>query len=141
MKTMRRIFYLAAVVFLVYACSTQKNAVQVSSNEEEITVADSLEYDVETFDGRFDSWYQFYKSPAQYRSQEYYEGWNRQYVNAWNARCASPTRRWQFDPVIGYEPNEDYGFELNHKLFHYFMYVENVLKIRIISNGPHFILR
>jgi len=27
--------------------------------------------------------------------------------------------------------------ELNHKLFYYFQYVEHVLKIQIMSGGPH----
>ena len=41
-----------------------------------------------------------------------------------------------FEPIIGYNPEVDYGFELNHKLFYYFQYVENVLKIRIMEGGP-----
>ncbi len=136
MKTMRSILLWVMMVVFVYACSTQKNAVQVNKSETEIIAEDSVEYDVETFDSKFESWYEFYKSPAMYRSQSYYEAWNQQYVLAWNQKCLHPSRRWNFEQVVGYDPNEDYGFELNHKLFHYFMYVENVLKINIIPNGP-----
>lgn len=138
---MKRVIFFFGLVVFIYACSSQKNAVQVNKSEVEVTAEDSTEYDVETFDGKFESWYEFYKTPSTYRSQQYYETWNRQYVSAWNARCASPSRRWNFEPVVGYNPSEDYGFELNHELFHYFMYVENVLKIPIMSNGPRFMLR
>ncbi len=136
MQSMKWIFFIVVLGFFVFACSSQKNAVQVNKSDSEIVAEDSIEYDVEMFDTKFDNWYQFYNTPANYRSQAYYENWNRQYVNAWNALCANPTRKWNFEPVVGYNPTEDYGFELNHKLFYYFMYVENVLKLRILPNGP-----
>jgi len=136
MKTMRWIFFIAVVGLLMFACSSQKNAIQVNKSDVDTVAEDSVEYDVETFDSKFDTWYEFYNSPALYRSQSYYENWNRQYVSEWNAKCMHPTRGWNFEPVIGYEPGEDYGFELNHKLFYYFMYVENELKIKILPSGP-----
>ncbi|MCY1723442.1 DUF6146 family protein [Prolixibacteraceae bacterium Z1-6] len=135
-KIIKRIFFILAVVGFVYACSSQKKAIRVNKTDDVVAAEDSLEYEVETFDARFDTWYQFYNSPAMYRSQPYYENWNRQYVPAWNHRCMHPVKGWNFDPVVGYDPTEDYGFELNHKLFHYFMYVENVLKLKILPNGP-----
>ena len=47
-----------------------------------------------------------------------------------------PRKSSFFEPIIGYDPTVDYGFELNHKLFYYFQYVENVLKIQIMPGGP-----
>lgn len=133
---MKRLFIILVVCGSLYACNVQRKAVEVNKNNIEVNSQDSVEYDVETFDQKFENWYLLQNSPAKYRSQSYYEDWNRQYVSAWNARCASPSRNWHFEPVIGYEPGEDYGFEMNHKLFYYFMYVEHVLGIEIISNGP-----
>ncbi|WP_147384362.1 DUF6146 family protein [Maribellus luteus] len=133
---MKRAFFVLIIMAAVLACNTQRKAVEVSKNNVEVASEDSLEYDVETFDQRFETWYQLQNTPSKYRSQSYYENWNRQYVSEWNARCAHPSRNWNFEPVIGYEPGEDYGFELNHKLFYYFMYVENVLKIKIVASGP-----
>ncbi len=129
------LFFMAIIVFAV-GCNTQKSAVSVQKNEEGESASDSIEYDVETFDQKFDTWYEYNKNPTKYRSQEYYESWNQQYVTAWNAKCARGGNNWHFEPVVGYDPNEDYGFELNHKLFYYFMYVENVLKIKIVPGGP-----
>lgn len=135
---MKKIAGYLIVLLFIFACSTQKKA-QINQNDAEPNVEDSTEYDVEMFDGKFDSWYQRYQTPANYRQQSYYESWNNQYVIMWNSKASSSSGKFPFDPVVGYVPNEDYGFELNHKLYHYFMYVENVLKIRIMPGGPHFI--
>jgi hypothetical protein len=129
------IFCLVLIVFFA-ACSSQKGIVKVAPVSDEEMTEDSLEYNLETFDNKFETWYLLHNSPAMYRSQSYYESWNRQYVSAWNIKAMSPGRNGFFEPVVGYEPSVDYGFELNHELFYYFQYVENVLRIKIISNGP-----
>lgn len=74
--------------------------------------------------------------PARFRSQQYYEGWNQQYVAQWNYLAVQSQKRRFFQSIIGYEPGVDYGFELNHKLFYYFQYVEKVLRIPILPNPP-----
>jgi len=133
---MKNIIYWIAAVFLIASCSTQKNTVKIGEKDElEITANDSLEYDVETFDAKFETWYQLHDNPSQYRSEEYYESWNHRYVSAWNANAANPQKSWFFESIIGYDYTEDYGFELNHELFYYFQYVENVLGIQIIEGG------
>jgi hypothetical protein len=133
---MRQIIFWLGIILLIAACSTQKGLVTVKSNIGESSVEDSLEYDLETFDGRFETWYEMHNSPAMYRSQQYYENWNRQYVSAWNYNAMGGRRNSFFEPIIGYEYTVDYGFELNHKLFYYFQYVEHVLKIQIMPGGP-----
>jgi hypothetical protein len=132
---MRQLYFLFAVLLLVWACSGPKGIVKVEKSET-VTEADSVEYGVETFDGKFESWYLIHKSPALYRSQQYYEDWNKQYVHAWNYNATQIGKSSFFEPIVGYDPNEDYGFDVNHKLFYYFQYVENVLKIQIMPGGP-----
>jgi len=34
----------------------------------------------------------------------------------------------------------DYGIEINHELFYYFQYVEQVLKIQIMPGGPRAVI-
>ena len=138
---MKSIVALILLFLFIYACSSKKQVSQNASTEIQSSGTDSTEYDVEMFDSKFESWYLRYNTPSTYRLQSYYESWNRQYVTMWNSKANSSIGNFPFDPVIGYEPNQDYGFELNHKLFHYFMYVENVLKIKIMPGGPHFILK
>ncbi len=133
---MRQLIFWLMIILFIVACSTQKGLVKVKSNNVESNVEDSVEYELETFDARFETWYQLHNSPAMYRSQEYYENWNRQYVSAWNYNAMNARRNSFFEPIIGYENNVDYGFELNHKLFYYFQYVEHVLNIQIMPGGP-----
>lgn len=132
---MKQIIWLV-IVFFIAACSTQKGIVKVESSNNESVAEDSVEYELETFDGKFEAWYQLHDNPALYHSQQYYENWNRQYVSAWNYNATIVKNKAFFEPIIGYEYNVDYGFELNHELFYYFQYVEHVLKIQIMPNGP-----
>jgi len=132
------IFWLGAIVFIL-SCSVQRKAAKIESNDIETAEKDSVEYELETFDQKFETWYMLHDSPSEYRSQQYYEGWNQRYVSAWNYNAADPRKSWFFEPVVGYDPSIDYGFELNHKLFYYFQYVENVLNIQIMSGGPNVI--
>ena len=136
---MKNFLILTVIILFAIACSTQKSVVKDSSSHGKEIVADSVEYDMETFDAKFESWYLLHDSPAKYRSLEYYENWNRQYVSVWNNKARTTQDKF-FESIVGYNPNEEYGFELNHKLFYYFQYVENVLKIKIMPSGPKVVL-
>ncbi|SHF78198.1 hypothetical protein SAMN05444274_10922 [Mariniphaga anaerophila] len=139
---MKQLLFITGVLLFVWACSTQKGVVKIEENKDDIidvqdsVEQDSLQYELETFDAKFKTWYALHDNPSQYRSQEYYENWNRQYVVAWNSKSTQPGKSSFFEPIVGYEPNIDYGFELNHKLFYYFQYVERVLKIKIMPGSP-----
>ncbi len=133
---MKHIYILTGILSIIVACSLQKKLGHVPQVEIEEVAEDSVAYELETFDAKFETWYKLYDAPSQYRSQQYYESWNRQYVSAWNANASVPGKNWFFETIIGYDPNEDYGFALNHELFYYFQYVENVLKIKIMPNSP-----
>jgi hypothetical protein len=133
---MKQIFFIAGALLFIIACTSQKGIVKIEENTEEVAVEDSMEYELIVFDTKFETWYMIQNSPSKYRSQEYYENWNRQYVSAWNYNSTQPGKRTFFEPIVGYEFNVDYGFELNHKLFYYFQYVERILKIEIMSGGP-----
>lgn len=132
---MKRLFYLLMLASFLASCSGPKGMVKIEPNGNEAQ-EDSVEYELIVFDPGFETWYMIQNSPARYRSQQYYESWNHQYVSAWNYLATQPRKRSFFEPIIGYEPGVDYGFELNHKLFYYFQYVEHVLKIPILTHRP-----
>lgn len=133
---MRKIFIFLAIIFTFWACSAPKETVKVEKYQP-VNEVDSVEYDIEMFDSKFESWYAIHKSPSTYRSLRYYETWNKKYVKAWNHKSLEMGKGSFFSPIVGYHSNEDYGFALNHKLFYYFQYVENVLKIQIMTGGPN----
>ena len=133
---MKKLLFLLAASSFVIACSGPKGMVKIEPNSYEVAQDDSLQYELIVMDPGFETWYMLQNTPARYRSQEYYEGWNQQYVSAWNYLATQPGRRSFFQTIMGYEPGEDYGFELNHKLFYYFQYVEQVLRIPILDHRP-----
>ncbi len=133
---MKQIFYLFTALLLMAACSGPKGIVKIEPDRNEMEQEDSVEYELIVFDTGFETWYRLQDSPSKYRSQQYYENWNLQYVSAWNYNASQSRRKSFFQPIYGYEPGMDYGFELNHKLFYYFQYVEHVLRIEIMPNGP-----
>lgn len=137
---MKRTLIWIGILVVAVSCSTQKQVAEKKARPVEIEQKDSVQYDLETFDGRFETWYILQNNPAQYHSQSYYKMWNQRYVSAWDEKAMNPQRNPFFEPIVGYNPATDYGFELNHKLFYYFQYVEHVLKIPILSDGPHVVL-
>ncbi|MBE0649387.1 MAG: hypothetical protein IH595_00970 [Bacteroidales bacterium] len=134
---MKKLVLWIGVLLFVASCSTQKKLAEKKTKPVEIEKTDSVEYQLETFDQRFENWYDFQNNPSQYRTKSYYENWNRQYIAAWDAKATNPIRNPFFEPIIGYNSSVDYGFKLNHKLFYYFQYVEHVLKIPILPDGPN----
>lgn len=135
---MKQLLLITGILVVAIACKTHKKAVKIEKDDKvAVAAGDSIEYDVETFDAKFETWYQLHNSPSQYRSKDYYESWNKRYVSAWNANAADPRKSWFFESIVGYDPTTDYGFELNHELFYYFQYVENVLGISIMEGSPN----
>lgn len=133
---MKKLFFWIGVILVVVGCSTQKKVVGKINKPIEIAPDDSIGYELETFDLNFETWYVLHNGPVEYRAQAYYEEWNKRYVDAWNFNATDVQKNSFFEPIVGYDPTVDYGFELNHKLFYYFQYVENVLKIQIMEGGP-----
>lgn len=133
---MKKLFLLFTAVSFIVACSGPKGLVKIEPNGSEAAPEDSVEYELIVMDAGFETWYTLQDSPARYRSQQYYEGWNQQYVSAWNYLATQPAEDLFFQTIVGYEPGVDYGFKLNHKLFYYFQYVEHVLGIPILSYHP-----
>jgi hypothetical protein len=139
---MKKLLILISAFSFLINCYGPKGVVMIEPNSNEISQdiasmeLDTLEYELIVLDPGFDTWYMLQNSPARYRSQQYYEDWNFQYVTAWNSLARSSGRGSFFQTIIVYDPNTDYGFELNHKLFYYFQYVEHKLGIPVLSNRP-----
>lgn len=137
---MKKLLVFLLVIGFFWACSGPKALVDAENPEPDAlknNTKDSVSYVMETFDSKFESWYNMHKSPSLFRSQEFYEKWNRKYVSEWNQKSLQKENSDFFVPIVGYDRKKDYGFPMNHQLFYYFQYVENVLNIKILSNGPN----
>lgn len=107
--------------------STEGDTVKIQS--------DKTEYEIIIIEPGFNFWLQSTARPEGYYSQSWLENRNQVYVLNWNQRVLQPQ---DFDPrlyemQISYDSNIDYGYELNYKLYNYFIYFQRKYNQRL---GP-----
>lgn len=127
---------LAFIGIAVIGCGTAKDRLHISDDEREafhlaqhdtvVIADDDTEYEIIIIEPGFDFWLQSVAKPEGYYSQSYLEDRNRIYVTNWNMRVMQPTRYPGdlYTLQIDYDPNIDYGYEVNYKLFNYFIYFQ-----------------
>lgn len=107
--------------------ATPTKKVEMSSNN------DSTEYSLIVFDTGYES-YLLSRPSANLHSQQYYEHWNERYVREWNMRRRAPSQYGSFyDTEIYYDTKEDYGLELNYRLYYYFQFIKDEYGIVLIG--------
>jgi len=129
--------WIVLVAALAWSCTSSRQVMVVKdknlTTQAEMEQEEEVEYDVEVFDPQFDIWYEMNWSPANERTERYYKLWNDRYVNAWNWKASQTGYGSFFASTINYDPSEEYGIELNRKLYYYFRYVEMELRIPILD--------
>jgi len=134
-----------AISSIVSSCSSTKETDTVSAKEktafqqkegDTITIAsDKTEYEIIIIEPGFNFWLQGIARPRDYYTQSFMENRNQIFVTNYNQRVMQPMR---FDPnlyeqQINYEPHIDYGYEVNYKLYNYFIYFQRKYNQRL---GP-----
>lgn len=141
--------YLSAILLIVIAiaaCNTGKIAYvseesDIFNEKSDDTVAisnDSLEYEIIIIEPGFDTWLNSVARPEGYYSQNFLENRNWIYVINWNQRVLAPFR---YNPdlytmQIDYDANIDYGYEVNYKLYNYFIYFQRKYNQRLAGFIP-----
>ncbi len=130
---------------IIESCSITDKTPMVSDAEKEAfkqqdgdTVAienPKLEYEIIIIEPGFYFWLQSIAKPEGYYSQSFLESRNEIYVINWNQRVLLPL---QYDPnlyemQINYDPQLDYGYEVNYQLYNYFIYFQRKYKQQL---GP-----
>lgn len=134
-----------AALSVAIGCKSTKEPISVGEEEKmafqqtaEDTVeisSDKTEYEIIIIEPGFNFWLQSIARPEGYYSQSYLESRNQILVSNWNQRVIQPIR---FDPNlyqmrIDYESHIDYGYEVNYKLYNYFIYFQRKYNQRL---GP-----
>lgn len=146
---MKRILIAGLSVILLSAaigsCGSSKETVDIgdaekkvfrSQEEDTVTIAnEESNYEIIIIEPGFQTWLQSIARPEGYYSQSYLENRNQLLVTNWNQRVIQPLR---YDPMlyemqINYEPGIDYGYEVNYKLYNYFIYFQRKYNQRL---GP-----
>ncbi|MBD0776218.1 hypothetical protein HPE56_00295 [Maribacter sp. ANRC-HE7] len=136
---------LILVVVIASSCGSTKETVDINEDEkiafaqkegDTIKIAsDAVGYEIIIIEPGYDFWLKSIAKPEGYYSQSYLENRNNIYVQEWNQRVLQPQR---FDPnlyemQIDYSPNIDYGYDVNYKLYNYFIYFQRKYNQRL---GP-----
>ncbi len=145
-KGILKIFAAIAMLgFLVFGCGGAKSSVEIPTEEKEIfnkTGQDTIsigseesDYEIIIVDPGFNLWLQTIARPEGYYEQSFLENRNNIMVINWNQRVIQPSR---FDPNlyllrIDYDSKIDYGYEINYKLYNYFIYFQRKYNQRL---GP-----
>ncbi|MGB5376948.1 DUF6146 family protein [Muriicola sp.] len=137
-KTKEYCYLLVSVCALLIfiSCIGSKSTSEITEEEKQAftsNAADTVEisnpesnYEIIIIEPGFNVWLQAVARPEGYYSQTFLENRNRLYVIEWNNRVINTM---QYDPKlyelqINYDPLVDYGYEVNYKLFNYFIYFQ-----------------
>jgi hypothetical protein len=132
---MKASFFIGMTALLIWGCTPVRQASKTSANLKQ-TSQDSTEYEIIIIDPQFDNWYLLNYSPAKDYSKEYYQSKNLVGVANWNYYYRSGQYTRVIESFIDYQPNVDYGIEVERKLYWYFKYVVTTYKIRLFDNLP-----
>ncbi len=141
---MKAFVYTILLTLFVFSCNSTKTVTENStpktiSEEDTVRITnDELEYEIIIIEPGFNTWLQSVARPEGYYSQDFLENRNLQYVIAWNQRVMQPQ---QFDPdlyamQIDYQNGIDYGYEVNYKLYNYFIYFQLTYKQKLAGFIP-----
>ena len=137
---MKNIKLILFCFFIITSCSSKKNITNNESKLDDSIVRianEELEYEIIIFDPGFSTWLNSVAQPEGYYTQEFLEIRNRLYVLEWNQRVQQPlTYGNLYAMVIDYDPNIDYGYEVNYKLYNYFIYFQLTNKQQLTSFVP-----
>lgn len=142
---MKFLLYILLVTALFVGCNTTKTvtandkAIQKTATNDTIRIAnDELEYEIIIIEPGFDFWLASIAKPEGYYSQNYLETKNLIYVTEWNNRVLQPQlyNPGLYEMQIDYTPGIDYGYEVNYKLYNYFIYFQLKYKQQLAGVVP-----
>jgi hypothetical protein len=142
---MKTYFYIIAFAFcILLGCTTSKSNSttkdkSMATKSDTVRIAnDELQYEVIIIDPGFSSWLNSRALPRNYHSQSYLENKNRIWVNEWNSRVLQPQRYSPnlYEMTINYDPNIDYGYEVNYLIYNYMVYFQNTYKQKLFGYVP-----
>jgi len=131
---MKNILLIITILVFVFACNTSKKVVPAKNETIKVKTGDTikisgdnLEYDVIIIEPGFGTYLAINAKPKGFYNQNFLENRNLRYVQEWNRRVLSPSRYnsnlYEFE--INYRQGIDYGYDVNYKMYNYFIYFQN----------------
>lgn len=132
---MKNIIFALSIILVILSCNSSKTTTKNKTQQKQLTQVgdtirianDALEYDIIIIEPGYNTWLQATAKPEGFYTQNYLENKNMLYVQAWNSRVLQPSRfnsnLYELD--INYRQGVDYGYDVNYKLYNYFVYFQN----------------
>ena len=134
MKLRSLFLLLICILFYFGACSSlPTNKIKIPKEAPVRIANDSLEYEIMIIDIGFTAYLASTAKPKGFYSQEYMENRNSIWVASWNSRAQSPSMYTTriYENIIDYQPQINYGYEVNYTLFNYFLFAQRKYKINL----------
>ena len=133
MKLLKYLVAITVCFTVFFSCGVSSKKINNSKEEPVVIANDSLEYEIIIIDPGFNAFLSSIAQPEGFYSQNYMEVRNRVWVVTWNQRFQNPQQFNQniYENRIDYEPNIDYGYEVNYKLFNYFLFAQRKYKMSL----------
>ena len=141
------VFVLLILMAVIFSCKTKTSSTMSTADNEKVLTTndtirianDSLEYEIIIIDPGFNTWLVSRARSRNYYSQQYLEAKNRPWVIEWNIRAQQPQRYGDLYLMqIDYQPQIDYGYEVNYLLYNYLVYFQQTNNQRLGGIVPQF---
>jgi hypothetical protein len=124
---MKNLIYICLLALFIYSCGSgrSRDLKDKDATNDTVRIAnDSLEYEIIIIEPGFNLFINSVARPRGYHTQSYLENKNQFLVTEYNTRVMQPQT---YDPnlyinQINYDPNIDYGYEVNYLLYNYFIF-------------------
>lgn len=134
MKLFKHLTLIISIGLFFWACASSPIKKNITKKEEPVVIAnDSLEYEIIIFDIGFNAFLNSIAQPEGFYSQSYLEARNKAWVITWNNRVTNNIQFNEdiYENIIDYQPHIDYGYEVNYKLFNYFLFAQRKYKMNL----------
>ncbi len=129
---MKNLLLIAVLLTIAFSCGSNKSIIQkdksLAQKGDTITISSNqTEYDIIIIEPRYNTWLKTVAKPEGYFTQQYLENKNKFYVSEWNSRVLQPQRYNSnlYELQIDYRSDIDYGYDVNYKLYNYFIFFQN----------------
>ncbi|WP_455169704.1 DUF6146 family protein [Aegicerativicinus sediminis] len=144
MKILKYLLTVAVMGTLLFTCKTNKSttnsnrSVNIKEGDTVRIANDSIEYEIIIIEPGFNTWLISRARPEGYYSQQFLENRNLIFVQEWNYRVMQPQlyNPNLYQMQIDYRPGIDYGYDVNYKLYNYFIYFQLTYKQRLAGFVP-----
>ncbi len=133
MKLLKQLLFIFTIGIFLWSCGSSNLNNTIEKEEPVVIANDSLEYEIIIIDPGFTAFLNSIAQPEGFYNQSYLEARNRAWVTSWNQRFLNPNQYNTsiYENMIDYQQNIDYGYEVNYKLFNYFLFAQKKYKMNL----------